>query len=179
VSEIPCLVMMPFDETFDRVYAAVRRTVEASVPHRNIRCTWLKDEHAAGRITDDIIDGITRSALSVSDLTSANANVMWETGYAMAAGKPTILISQDIERLPFDLRVHRVHRYDAAALETLGPTLAEAVRQTLARYQVSTRSAPSAPSESVTPTVAATGSMRGCGRALPRESKPHCAPTPR
>ena len=42
---------------------------------------------------------------------------MWELGYAMAMGKPTILIGQSTEALPFDLKIHRVLAYDPAISE--------------------------------------------------------------
>src|SRR5207248_2647140 len=86
MTAMQCLVIMPFGEAFDPVFRAVRNTVAGAVPGQPIDCYWLKDVHAAGRITDDIVAGIQKAALCVSDVTRSNPNVMWETGYAMALG---------------------------------------------------------------------------------------------
>ena len=61
---------------------------------------------------------------------------MWETGYAMALGKPTILIGQDTASLPFDLRTHRALDYSPSDMVAFRPRLEKAIRDTLARYEL-------------------------------------------
>jgi len=136
MSEIKCFVIMPFTTDFDSVFAAVRDAVQSAAPGKNIECHWLKDVHAAGRISDDILDSLDEAALTVADVTGSTPNVMWETGFAMALGKPTILIGQSIENLPFDLKMHRVIGYRMEELAELMQRLSEAVRQTLTRYDL-------------------------------------------
>jgi hypothetical protein len=154
-----CLVIMPFRDAFDPVYQAVRATVANAVPGQPIDCYWLKERYAAGRITDQLLDSIQKAALCVADLTDSNPNVMWETGYAMALGKPTILISQHVETLPFDLRVHRVLSYQQNALEALVPLLSKAISQTLATYDVKVATRVEGRDHITTPVIAVTGSM--------------------
>jgi len=128
---------MPFQAEFDPVFAAVQDAVQsAGEGQDDIRCYWLKDVHAAGRITDDILDSLNGTTLTVADVSGSNPNVMWETGFAMALGKPTILIGQHIQDLPFDLRMHRVVEYSPDSIADFGPRLSEAVRQTLQRYNL-------------------------------------------
>jgi hypothetical protein len=158
MTAMQCLVIMPFEKTFDPVYQAVQATVANAVPGQPINCCWLKDIYAAGRITDDILDSIQKATLCVSDLTGSNPNVMWETGYAMALGKPTVLISQDVGTLPFDLKVHRVLPYQQDALEVFAPLLAKAVSQTLARYDVEGPAKVESQVPVTTPVIAVTGS---------------------
>jgi hypothetical protein len=157
MTAMQCLVIMPFRASFDPVFRIVQTTVANAVPGQLIECYWLKDIHAAGRITDDIVNGIQKAALCVADLTESNPNVMWETGYAMALGKPTVLISQDVDTLPFDLKVHRVLRYRPDALADLGPILAKAVSQTLARYDVKVSTNLENRRQPATPVIAVTG----------------------
>lgn len=126
---------MPFAEAFDAVYAVVKAAARQALPDEIIECKSLKEVHAGTRITDDIVDALQGAALCIADLTGNNANVMWETGYAMALGKPVVLIGQNVESLPFDLRVHRITPYSPEALQVLSGALAEAVRQTLARFE--------------------------------------------
>lgn len=105
------------------------------MPGTAVDCFWLKDVQAAGCITDDIIDALSEAAFGIADVTGHDPNVMCETGYAMAPGKPTILIGQDIATLSFDLKSHSVLEYPGASPERISDTLSGAVRQTPARYE--------------------------------------------
>jgi len=125
---------MPFG--LDAVFAAIRQGTHDAIPDEPIDCYWMKDQHAAGKITDDIERGIQSAAFCIADLSTASANVMWETGYAMASGKPTILIGQSIESVPVDLKIYRVIPYSLDDLDSLAKRLTEAVRQTLSRYEI-------------------------------------------
>lgn len=158
MANLNCLVLMPFAEEFDPVFRTVQTAVQDALPDRAISCEWLKHVHAAGCITDDIVSGIEQASLCVADLTTNNPNVMWETGYAMAAGKPTILICQHVDALPFDLKVHRVLEYEHTDVSVLVPTLAEAVRQTVSRHSIASVTHAEAHSVTSAPVIAVTGS---------------------
>lgn len=160
MSRLECFVVMPFGDELDPVFETVRDSTKRAVPDQEIHCYWLKDVHAAGRITDDIVTSLQRAALCIADVTGCNPNVMWETGYAMALGKPTILVGQAIDQLPFDLKVHRVLEYSPSDLTSLGQRLGEAVRQTMARYELETTSTGQDLQSPVAWTVAVTGTMR-------------------
>jgi hypothetical protein len=57
---------------------------------------------------------------------------MWETGYAMALGKPVIIVTQDLATLPFDVRDIQALAYDRTQLHSsLGKPLREVVRDTM------------------------------------------------
>ncbi len=160
MSKLQCLVLMPFAESFDSVFSAVNHAVESTDTDPPIECKWLKEVYAAGKITDDIVGGIDKSHLCVADLTGSNPNVMWEAGYAMASRKPTILISQDVKTLPFDLMDHRVHQYKPGELEELAPVMSKAVVETLERYAIQPSVAADLPvRHSAAPIIAVTGTM--------------------
>ncbi len=129
-----CFVIMPFATAFDPVFDVVKKVATSAVPGAVFECYWLKDVKSAGRITDDILIGLHEAAFCIANVSGHTPNVMWETGYAMALGKPTILIGQDIDELPFDLKSHRVLKYSIGSEARLAERLAEAVRQTLSRY---------------------------------------------
>jgi nucleoside 2-deoxyribosyltransferase len=44
---------------------------------------------------------------------------MYEVGYADALGKPVVVINQDVNETPFDLKVHRQITYKPEDLPTL------------------------------------------------------------
>jgi hypothetical protein len=156
--KLKCFVIMPFHETYDAVYKELSAIIEGAVPGHELKCVWLKDVHAAGLITEDIVHSLNTAALCVAEVSEANPNVMWETGFAMALGRPTILLSRDTANLPFDLITHRVLFYSLTQPEGLRAHLAKAVRETLAKYEVRPRE-PARAASPVRRTIAVTGSM--------------------
>jgi hypothetical protein len=60
----------------------------------------------------DVWSAINAAKVIVADCTGRNPNVMYEIGLAHAIGRHTILISQSIDDVPFDLRHLRVIVYD-------------------------------------------------------------------
>lgn len=165
-----CFVIMPFQSSFDAVFATVKDAASHTISEAGFECYWLKDVHAAGRITDDIIKGLSDAAFCVSDVSGHNPNVMWETGYAMALGKPTILIGQDIASLPFDLASHRVLAYSMEALDELKPRLIKSIRDTLAKYELRGTGSVALPATTRAnrKTIAVTGSMDANEAAVTR-----------
>ena len=135
MAKLTCFVIMPYQKEFDPVFETARKAANL-VPDDEVSCHWLKEVHAAGKITDDILESLHEADLCIADVTGNNPNVMWETGFAMALGKPTILIGQRIEMLPFDLKIHRVLNYELAALDVLQEKLSKAIKQTLMRYDL-------------------------------------------
>jgi hypothetical protein len=85
---------------------------------------------------------------------------MWEVGFAMALGKPVLLITQNITELPFDLKDMRAIEYRRAMLDDfLFPPLTEALRQTVTSVKTRTE-ARRLPSEHMPGlTIVVTGSM--------------------
>jgi len=148
---------MPFANEFDSVFTTIQRAIAHAVPGEEISCYWLKDEHAAGKITDDIVHLVQVSDFCIADVTGCNPNVMWETGYAMALDKPTILIGQRIAELPFDLKIHRVLPYAPESLLDLEQRLKEAVVQTIARYKIEPKYQFTGVSKGVSSTIVVTG----------------------
>jgi nucleoside 2-deoxyribosyltransferase len=167
--QLTCFVIMPFRTDFDLVFNTVREAAAEAVPEDEMVCSWLKDVHAAGRITDDIHNSIRSASICVSELTGNNPNVMWETGYAMALGKPTILIAQDIGDLPFDLKVHRVVPYLPNELQDLKRRLVKAIQETMSAYALKTNTAAAQVAVPVERrTIAVTGTMSAVPAMLQR-----------
>ena len=171
-----CFVIMPFAAEFDPVYETVRATVRHAIPQEAVECYSLKHVHSAGRITDDIVKGIDQAVICIADVTGSNPNVMWETGNAMALGRPTILLGQSIDNLPFDLLNHRVLEYHPDQLsQDLGLPLARAVSETLSRYAVKS-SARAYSADKTGMVVAVTGSMHANRARVYRRAEVLLAP---
>src|SRR5262249_33957507 len=148
------------------VYQTIRLAMDGAVEGEELECTRLDDILAPGAISADLLNELETSAICVADATGLNANVMWEIGYAMALRKPLILIGQNADCLPFDLRDYRTLIYERSSLmSTLLRPLRDAINATLKRFAVrSTPLTTSLSKASAAPTIAVTGSM-------------HCDPT--
>lgn len=67
------------------------------------------------RIDQSVIEQLNNSELVIADLSGNNPNVMFELGYRIAIDKPTILITQDLSELPFDIQNLRTLQYETTA----------------------------------------------------------------
>ena len=136
-----CFVIMPFDSSFVDVYTTIRQAVTSVRHESSIDCIRLDDTRPAGRITERLLTALRDSSFCVADLTGCKPNVMWETGYAMALGKPLIIVTQDVTTLPFDLRDMQALPYDRTQLsKTLATPLQDIVRDTLLHDSPQTQS---------------------------------------
>ena len=63
-------------------------------------------------IIQDIWSAINRAEIIVAELSGRNPNVFYEVGICHTLGKEVILLAQDIEDIPFDLRYLRVILYE-------------------------------------------------------------------
>ena len=94
-------VVMPFSPAFDDVWkGGIEKAAKAEgfVPIRTDMISRSSD------ITDLIVESLTKCHIAIVDVTGNNPNVMFELGYALAKGKPRIIITQSPEVLPFDIR---------------------------------------------------------------------------
>src|SRR6185503_8689366 len=101
-----CFVIMPFAKAFTATFKAIQNAVERNL---GFRCTRTDELLGGGHIIEDILKGIASSELIIADVTGRNANVYYELGIAHMA-KPiekVILLSQNVDEIPFDLRQFR------------------------------------------------------------------------
>lgn len=101
-------VLIPFEEKFDLIYKYLIIPSLESAGYKVKRADSLLDQQ---NIMKDIIVNIDSASLIVAEITSLNPNVMYELGIAHALLKPTILLTQSIKDVPFDLRSYRIINY--------------------------------------------------------------------
>jgi hypothetical protein len=87
----------------------------------------------ADSVVQDIWKAIVSARLIVADCTDRNPNVFYEIGLAHAIGKPTILLTQKSEDVPFDLRHLRYVAYQLTprGMREFETTFRETVRNAL------------------------------------------------
>ncbi len=100
-------VMMPFDRKYDETY----KTLKEASSEVGMDCVRVDDIWENNSIMQDIASLICRAQVVVADLTGKNPNVFYETGIAHTLGREVILITQNPEDVPFDLRHLRNIKY--------------------------------------------------------------------
>jgi hypothetical protein len=75
---------------------------------------------------EQIRTAVQQSRLCIADLAGSNPNVLYEVGYAQAAGKSLVLLAEEASQLPFDVAHQRVVLY-GTDLEAARSTLQRAI----------------------------------------------------
>ncbi len=111
-----CYVIMPFASEFEAVYRKGIQEAVAQVAGKlgeSWRCIRADDIQAPGSINKEIITSLYTSDLVIADLSGNNPNVLYELGVAHSAGRITVMVTQNVESLPFDIHQYRTHQYAA------------------------------------------------------------------
>jgi hypothetical protein len=104
-----CFYLGPFSEPFNTIYKDhIINIVQAT----SMTLSRADEVFGTQPIVNDIWEGINEAALIIADVTGRNPNVMYEIGMAHTIGKPVIIITQDINDVPFDLKHYRCIIYN-------------------------------------------------------------------
>lgn len=110
-----CFVIMPFSTTknctSDEWEDIFENMIKPAVEKSGYNYSCHKTSLMMGNIIVDILDNLNRSDLVIADLTDRNPNVFYELGVRHALRDSTILITQEIEDIPFDLRPYALIAY--------------------------------------------------------------------
>ncbi|MBS0165652.1 MAG: hypothetical protein JSR29_06215 [Nitrospira sp.] len=105
-------IVMQFSSPYNEVYSdVIKKLCEES----RIDAVRADEIYGPGIIIKDVVDRIAKSQVVIADISPTNPNVYFEVGYALALGKPIILLAQrrgPEAPLPFDLSAFRVLFYD-------------------------------------------------------------------
>jgi len=103
-------VVMQFSEPYNSLYEEVITEVCREFELKVIRGDDCYSEH--GIILNEIIKSIVESEIIIAEITPANPNVFYELGFAHALKKPTILLAELGQKLPFDVQGYRTLFYE-------------------------------------------------------------------
>jgi hypothetical protein len=93
-------VLMPFAQKYNDVY---QLGIKEPLEKIGLICERADEIQFSGEILRQIIESIKNSNLILADVTSKNANVFYELGYAHSLGREPILITEKSENIAFDL----------------------------------------------------------------------------
>jgi hypothetical protein len=118
--ELFAIVLMPFAASFNDVY---RLGIKETASTLGIRCERVDEQIYAEGILDRIYRQIEAADIVIADMSGQNANVFYEVGYAHAKDKLCLLLTDNADDIPFNLK-HRRHIVYGSSIETLRSKLA-------------------------------------------------------
>src|SRR2546430_908292 len=114
-------VLMPFEASFNDIY---KFGIKGAADDVGAYAERLDEQIFHEGMLDRIFNQINKSDVIVADMTGRNANVFYEVGYAHALGKIVLLLTQDVNDIPFDLQ-HRQHIVYSGSIDTLRTELSK------------------------------------------------------
>ena len=114
-------VLMPFSTEFSDIYTyGIKGAAEDVGAYAERIDEQIFDEG----ILERIFNQINKADVIVADMTNRNANVFYEVGYAHALNKVVVLLTQNADDIPFDLK-HRPHIVYGGKIGDLHPVLTQ------------------------------------------------------
>ena len=101
-----CFIIQPFDSgEFDKRFHEI---IEPALENAGLHAYRVDQDPNVDITIDAIEEQISKAAICLADISLDNPNVWYELGYAVAVGRPVIMICSDKrgERFPFDIQ-HR------------------------------------------------------------------------
>jgi hypothetical protein len=113
-----CFILMPFSTVppFDQVQEVYQVHMKPTLERFGLTCYRADDIFGPNAIMEDIWHYILKARLVVADVTGRNPNVFYELGIAHTVGRQAIVITQNEDDVPFDIRAFRYLKYSVSPL---------------------------------------------------------------
>jgi len=99
--------------SFDEKYYNLFNMIQAIASQSDVEATRAdEDDQKNRKIRPAIFSQIREAVMIISEISSGRANVFYETGWAHALGKTTLLLAEENAEIPFDLDDYRVVKYN-------------------------------------------------------------------
>jgi hypothetical protein len=119
---------MPFDSKFDDIY---KFGIQGAASDVGAYAEKVDEQIFVEGMLDRIFTQISKADVIVADMTGRNPNVFYEVGYAHALDKIVLLLTQDSNDIPFDLK-HRQHTVYSGKIDTLRKELGKRLQWAIA-----------------------------------------------
>ena len=122
-----CFVIQPFDrDKFDRRY---KDPFKPAIEEAGYEPYRVDEDPSVSIPIDDIEKGIRETAVCFAEITTDNANVWYELGYAFASRKPVVMVCERNVRVkfPFDVQHRKITLYDSQSLSDFGTLKSEII----------------------------------------------------
>lgn len=94
-------VLMPFSDEFADIYEV---GIKPACKDAGAYCERVDEQIFVENILERVYNQIAKADVIIAEMTGRNANVFYETGYAHALNKRVILLTQNADDIPFDLK---------------------------------------------------------------------------
>lgn len=109
-------ILMDFDKSQTNKFDAINKIFE----NNNLKCIRIDKFYVKGLITEKIWEKIETAKFCIFDISTLNANVMLELGYALKTRIEMLIICDHKMLLPFNISNYQVHFFsDAKELENI------------------------------------------------------------
>jgi hypothetical protein len=127
-------VVMPFTEGLAQVYDGHIKAVAKGLGLSVARADDFFGTHS---IVEDVWRALYHARVVIADCTGRNPNVFYELGIAHTLGRPVVLVSQDQDDIPFDVRHIRslVYELTPRGMAKFEQDLASTIRLELRHHQ--------------------------------------------
>ena len=105
MSKYKAFVIMPFGSDFNDVY---KLGIKATAKECDVDVKRLDDDFFDTNMVEEIYKKINDADFIIADMTGRNPNVFYEVGYADAKNKLILLLTQNVNDIPFDFK-QRLH----------------------------------------------------------------------
>ena len=105
MSKYKAFVIMPFGADFNDVY---KLGIKATAKECDVDAKRLDDDFFDTNMVEEIYKKINDADFIIADMTGRNPNVFYEVGYADAKNKLILLLTQNVNDIPFDFK-QRLH----------------------------------------------------------------------
>src|ERR1043165_3254363 len=102
-------VLMPFDSKFNDIY---KFGIKGAAEDAGAYAERIDEQIFTEGILERVFNQINKADVVVADMTGRNPNVFYEVGYAHALGKTVLLLTQEADDIPFDLKHHQHTVYE-------------------------------------------------------------------
>jgi hypothetical protein len=119
---------MPFDPKFDDIY---KFGIQGAASDVDAYAERIDEQLFVEGMLDRIFMQISKADVIVADMTGRNPNVFYEVGYAHALDKIVLLLTQDSNDIPFDLK-HRQHTVYGGKIDRLRNELGKRLQWAIA-----------------------------------------------
>jgi hypothetical protein len=109
ISKTDVFVLMPFTDALQSVY---EDHIVTSCKGLGLTVSRGDDFFTAHAVMQDVWTASCAAQVIIADCTGRNPNVFYEIGLSHAVGKPVVLITQNIDDVPFDLKHIRYIHYE-------------------------------------------------------------------
>lgn len=112
-----CFIAFPFSQNDINIQHPITAVIDQAVRGQHLDPHWVQRDAAGTPIMSSIASAIRGASMLIAVCTpekataQANVNVMYELGLADALGKPTLVMTNDIKSLPFDIAGKQAFAY--------------------------------------------------------------------